>query len=152
MNSEKPVAKRAQKGSNSNLHITEDFNTTVRTLLNPFRITEEPRHGSFTITLIHNITKTLEEIINKTSSVQQQIQLNNILTHLREISHQIDQTNVERSRFSNLFESLQVVPPLVQSPVACPYTQQSFASQQQQRQPQLSEILSHTRTDTVIEF
>jgi len=122
MNNAPTELPRRKPAQQTTLHIVSDSNTTIRTWLNPFRLTEDPRHPNKSANLLYTITKQLQEIVNKTSSIQQQIHLNNIHHHLKDVSHEIDRINAERIRFSRVFETLQIAPQPTIAPFMCPFS------------------------------
>jgi len=95
---QKPYNKRPARPFQSNITTSSEYSTTIRAILNPFRITEEPRQSNFTVALLQAIIRTLQDIVNKTSNIQQQLILNGIFTHLQTISNNIDQINNDANR------------------------------------------------------
>jgi len=90
--------RRPTRSHHSTITTSSEYSTTIRTLLNPFRITEEPRQANFTVSLLQEIVQIIQDIANKTSNIQQQLHLNTIFTQLRTISAQIDQANSDSHR------------------------------------------------------
>lgn len=118
----RPYNRRPPRSYQSNVHVLDDTTHTIRTLLNPFRVTEEGRHTTISVNLLNTIVRTLQDIVNKTSNLQQQIQLTNTNNYLKDVSNQIDHTNSERLRFASLFESLQVIAPITRTPEQFPHS------------------------------
>jgi len=98
--SSRPNNKRPPRQYHSNVTTSSEYSTTIRAHLNPFRITEEPRQSNFTVALLQAIVRVLQDIINKTSNIQQQLILNGIFTHLQSISNNIDQINSDSNKIS----------------------------------------------------
>lgn len=96
---------RRRRNYVSTLHVLNDQNTTIRTFLNPFRLTEERRAPNRAANILYTIVQHLQDIVNKTVSVQQEIQLNNINTYLAETSQRIDRTNSERLQLSQIYNN-----------------------------------------------
>ena len=134
--------KRPSRQAYSTITKVEEKSPTIRVSLNPYRFIDEPRQTNFSCRLVYSISHLIQSIINKTSGIHQETQLDRIHSFLQKVDTEVDETNYDRKRHEQLLQELQMIPidDLVK------FTQKNAQTLSQDQQP-LPPVIPHSHVN-----